>query len=181
MKSKRRSPHKNKKSPQKNRSNKKSSYMKDIKYIESQEDIEKLCNEIYELNSHIKEDIISNAVFNKNNKIKSWNLSSNDIKSLPESFGYLKIEGNLNLSNNELKTLPESFGNITVGGYLDLAHNNFKTLPNSFGNIKLSGSLYLNNNKLEILPDSFGNLQVGKLYLQNNNLKTLFSKIFLLL
>ena len=51
-------------------------------------------------------------------------LRSNNLQSLPESFGRLKIGGGLNLRSNSLRTLPESFRNIKVGQNLNLRGNN---------------------------------------------------------
>jgi Leucine-rich repeat (LRR) protein len=101
-------------------------------------------------------------------------LESNQLASLPESFGNLKVGGNLYLHNNQLASLPESFGNLKVGGNLYLYNNQLASLPESFGNLKVGGSLYLYNNQLASLPESFGNLKVGgNLYLHNNQLASL--------
>ena len=83
------------------------------------------------------------------------------VRSLPENFGNLEVEGDLNLRLNKLTSLPESFGNLKVGGNLQLSFNQLTSLPESFGNLKAGGSLYLGNNKLTSLPESFGNLKVG--------------------
>jgi len=101
-------------------------------------------------------------------------LYNNNLTSLPESFGNLKIGGGLWLSNNNLTSLPESFGNLKIGGYLWLANNKLKSLPESFGNLKIGGSLWLSDNNLTSLPESFGNLKIGDdLSLSNNNLTSL--------
>ena len=51
-------------------------------------------------------------------------LSSFNIEHLPESFGNLKIEGDLDLSDNALETLAKKFGNIN--SILDLSKMNFE-------------------------------------------------------
>ena len=108
-------------------------------------------------------------------------LSGTKIRTLPESFGNIKVGGNLDLSNNELESLPESFGNIKFGGNLDLSRNQLESLPESFGNIKFGGNFDLSNNKLESLPKSFGNIKFGgNLDLSRNQLNLLpesFKKI----
>ncbi len=74
----------------------------------------------------------------------------------------VEVEGNLGLENNNLKSLPESFGNLKIGGGLWLGENNLTSLPESFGNLKIRGSLYLEQNNLTSLPESFGNLMITK-------------------
>ena len=71
---------------------------------------------------------------------------------MPESFGNLKVGGDLSLSNNQLTSLPESFGNLKVGGDLYLGNNQLTSLPESFGNLKVGGGLYLSYNQLTKIP-----------------------------
>ena len=101
-------------------------------------------------------------------------LSNNNLTSLPESFGNLKIGGDLWLSNNNLTSLPESFGNLKIGDSLWLQGNELTSLPESFGNLKIGGGLFLDNNNLTSLPESFGNLKIdGTLWLSDNQLTSL--------
>ena len=101
-------------------------------------------------------------------------LRDNNLTSLPESFGNLKIRGSLWLGENNLTSLPESFGNLKIGGGLYLNHNNLTSLPESFGNLMINGTLSLGYNKLASLPESFGNLKIGgDLSLSNNKLTSL--------
>jgi len=101
-------------------------------------------------------------------------LNDNELTSLPESFGNLKIGGRLGLNRNELTSLPESFGNLKIGGDLLLRYNNLKSLPESFENLKIVDSLWLDRNNLKSLPESFGNLKIGgDLCLDNNELTSL--------
>ena len=101
-------------------------------------------------------------------------LNDNELTSLPESFGNLKIGGRLGLNRNELTSLPESFGNLKIGGDLLLRYNNLKSLPESFENLKIGDSLWLDRNNLKSLPESFGNLKIGGgLFLGNNKLTSL--------
>ena len=74
------------------------------------------------------------------------------ISQLPESFGYLRIDGYLDLEGNELTSLPESFGSLTLGGFLDFDGNDLTSLPESFGSLTLGGDLYLSGNQLTLLP-----------------------------
>ena len=97
------------------------------------------------------------------------NLRYNKLTSLPESFGNLEVKGGLYLMHNQLTSLPESFGDLEVGGDLTLSFNQLTSLPESFTNIKVGGGLYLNRNKLTSLPESFGNIKVGRtLWLHRN-------------
>ena len=114
---------------------------------------------------------------NQNIYIDSLNFEIFGVRKLPDSFGNLKVKGDLNLSsyimnekdNNgylinldyQFKSLPNSFGNIEVGGNLDLSGNELKTLPKNFGNIKVGGYLNLHYNQLTSLPTSFGKIKVG--------------------
>jgi Leucine-rich repeat (LRR) protein len=101
-------------------------------------------------------------------------LDNNNLTTLPESFGNLKVGGDLLLRHNKLTSLPESFGNLKIGGYLSLSYNKLTSLPDSFGNLKIGSDLYLHNNKLTSLPESFGNLKIGGvLWLYGNELTSL--------
>ncbi len=105
-------------------------------------------------------------------------LSNNQLTTLPESIGNLKVGGGLDLYNNQLTTLPESIGNLKVGGDLYLYNNQLTTLPESIGNLKVGGNLHLSNNQLTTLPESIGNLKVGgNLHLSNNQLTNAKPKI----
>jgi Leucine-rich repeat (LRR) protein len=48
------------------------------------------------------------------NKVRSLNLASNRLSTLPESIGKLTLLTSLDLSNNGLSTLPESIGKLTL-------------------------------------------------------------------
>ena len=101
-------------------------------------------------------------------------LENKNLKSLPKSFGNLKIGGGLYLEHNNLTSLPESFGNLKIKGSLSLGCNKLASLPESFGNLKINGTLSLGDNKLTSLPDSFGNLKIGGgLYLDIYNPKSI--------
>ena len=62
------------------------------------------------------------------------------------------VKGNLALNGNNLTSLPESFGNLKIGGSLWLHRNELTSLPESFGNLKIGGNLWLHNNNLTSLP-----------------------------
>ena len=102
------------------------------------------------------------------------NLSYQCLSSLPDSFGHLVVGGNLDLGHQQLSSLPESFGNLVVGGKLNLSHNQLESLPESFDNLVVRGDLRLDKNELQSLPESFANLKVGgELHLAHNQLESL--------
>jgi hypothetical protein len=103
-------------------------------------------------------------------------LSRNNIKSLPQSFGNLKIGGSLHLEYNNLKYLPQSFSNLEIGCNLHLDRNKLIFLSDSFGNLKVGCSLYLERNKLMSFPDSFFSSGLYKKVKDIKNLDELHSK-----
>ena len=149
-----------------------------VYFITTYEDFSPVVNEIFKLNynsSGLTFEELMNCVTFNNNNIVHINFEDKRINRLPESFGNIKITGDLNLSNNIFQTLPESFGNIIVGGNLYLTDNYYlETLPESFRNITVNGDLNLAGNHLKTLPESFGNIIVGgDLILNDNLLRTL--------
>jgi len=79
-------------------------------------------------------------------------LEDNKLETLPEHFSNLQGVNWLDLSNNRLKSLPDSFGLIRLGngdtvskedaqkGSLDLCRNALQSLPESFGTFAKSGA-----------------------------------------
>ena len=92
--------------------------------------------------------------------IVQLHLSNSNIRILPISFCYLKIQNHLSLQDNQLTSLPEAFGLIKIGGHIRLHHNQLTSLPESFSSINIEGSLYLNDNQLTSLPESFSSINV---------------------
>ena len=81
--------------------------------------------------------------FGEDGRLEHWDLSFCKIGKLPELFNTL-VCGSLDLSSNNLQSLPESFGNITLGDDLNLCDNRqLKGVPNSFPNVK-GEVLYIN-------------------------------------
>lgn len=91
-------------------------------------------------------------------------LNSNQLRSLPESFGHITVAGDLQLNYNELESLPESFGRITVGGSLSLSNNEVHSLPESFGHITVGGDLWLKSWYGDIGPAM---MRAGELHYPN--------------
>ena len=132
--------------------------------------------------------------------LRSLDISSSDIESLPDWIGDLQSLTNLSLFGNEnLKILPDSIGNLKNLTSLSLIRNKnmetvpdiigsltnlelltldnmpVKNLPNGLVNLKNLKSLNLDNSIMEKLPDWIGGLRsLTKLSLKNcGNLKTL--------
>ena len=102
---------------------------------------------------------ILNALTNdQRNALRVLNLNSNQLTSLPESFGNLSALTELYLYNNQLISLPDSFVNLIALTELYLNNNQLTSLPDSFENLSALAVLYLRYNQLNTLPDSFGRL-----------------------
>ena len=71
------------------------------------------------------------------------------ITRIPESFGDLKIDGDVLLDRNDLISLPVSFGDLEVTGDLHLNNNRFHFLPQNFYRISVGGTLMLTGNDLK--------------------------------
>ncbi len=97
-------------------------------------------------------------------------LNNNRISHIPD-MGAMPALWNFNLSYNQLESLPESFGNLTRVSYLYLGHNLLTELPSSFENLSTIRMLGLNANRLTSAPVSLcflGNLR--ELFLFDNEI-----------
>ena len=104
----------------------------------------------------LNETYVDMAVMIRHNNVSnSVDASSKDGKYVCD----LTLSGNLFLGQNQLRTLPESFGSLKVGGDLDLGQNQLRTLPESFGSLTVGRSLFLDRNQLRTLPESFPNVK----------------------
>lgn len=134
--------------------------------------------------------------------LKVLNLSSNNIKELPNKFFKLKylrelILGNnklrfipnsicqlryleeLWIGNNKLSCLPKELGQLTNLKSLILSHNRLRCLPDSMSHLKSLKDLGLNSNKLTNLPESLSNLNsLESLFLGDNLFKKVPKLIF---
>eukprot|EP00658_Telonema_sp_P-2_P039779 TRINITY_DN2841_c0_g1_i2.p1 TRINITY_DN2841_c0_g1~~TRINITY_DN2841_c0_g1_i2.p1 ORF type:complete len:297 (-),score=72.51 TRINITY_DN2841_c0_g1_i2:223-1113(-) len=119
--------------------------------------------------------------FSEDGTLKTWDLNACELASLPESFGAVRLTGDLILKHNQLTMLPASFGRVQLGGELLLHHNNLSALPDSFGELRGGGDIDLQSNQLSTLPLSMGDMHIhGDLDLHDNMLSSLpehFSKI----
>ncbi|SDF77777.1 Leucine-rich repeat (LRR) protein [Pedobacter terrae] len=109
-------------------------------------------------------------------KLETFEITSNKLRSLPDSFAGLTVLKTLSINGTGLQSLPENFGNLPNLERLTL-HGSFTKLPNSFGNLSKLNNLMLGG-KAESLPESFGNLlQLSYFNAQSSSLKTLPNSI----
>ena len=76
-------------------------------------------------------------------------LSSCELKHLPESFGNLKSLRYLDLYNNKLTDLPDTFGSLEFLEFLNLEDNNIRYLPNSLGELSHLKNINVSKNPLQ--------------------------------
>ncbi|KAH3866966.1 leucine-rich repeat protein lrrA-like [Dreissena polymorpha] len=101
-------------------------------------------------------------------------LTSSDLKRIPESVIENKHVVKLLLDFNEIEFLPEEFGLLTSLKTFSASGNNFTALPDSIGDLVNLEDLDLNENRLSKLPDSFCKLdKLKSLKLKSNILETL--------
>jgi len=91
--------------------------------------------------------------------LKEMSLFANPIKTLPDSIGDLESLENLYLADNEIESIPESIGNLKNLRILNFGRNRITEIPSSIGNMTNIEQLYLDNNKIKVIPDSIGNLK----------------------
>jgi internalin A len=139
------------------------------------------------LSSLVELDIAANKVGLSNESVqriselvslKSLDLSSNSIVSIPEDFGKLVNLESLDLSGNSISDLPRSFANLKSLKTLRLDGNNFSDIPTAISELHQLVLLDLSINKLASIPDWFGEQSsIARLYLSVNKLETLPSAI----
>ncbi|KRY57589.1 Leucine-rich repeat protein soc-2 [Trichinella britovi] len=86
------------------------------------------------------------------------NLSTNQLRLLPDDIDKLQNLEILIMSNNYIKRLPSSIGNLKKLRELDLEENELESLPNEIGFLLNLTKLLVQSNKLTSLPRTIGNL-----------------------
>ena len=127
--------------------------------------------------SHIHPD-----VWGFSEKLVALDVSFNNLTSLPEELGILRLLTNLNCSCNQINSLPSSIGRLQTLKIFKANGNKIApSLPDEIGQCINLTILNLNENQLEYLPDTIVNcFNLTSLSLQNNNMKKLPSKLSLL-
>ncbi|XP_003379446.1 putative leucine Rich repeat-containing domain protein [Trichinella spiralis] len=84
------------------------------------------------------------------------NLSTNQLRLLPDDIDKLQNLEILIMSNNYIKRLPLSIGNLKKLRELDLEENELESLPNEIGFLLNLTKLLVQSNKLTSLPRTIG-------------------------
>jgi len=85
-------------------------------------------------------------------KLAFLDFSYNELKSVPESFGTLKLNV-LKLANNNLQYLPDEIWNNGMIFHLELDNNNVSVISSAIKNAKSLMLFYISNNSLSTLPN----------------------------
>jgi len=155
-------------------------------------------NQVYRLNLSNQTIQIPDTIWAKFTNLEYLSLKNDHLKQVPAGIGYIKTLKVLDLSGNDFKMLPLTFGNlsnlqelfINDDKYFDLEgnietidkiatltslhieNNGLKSLPKNIFNLHHIESLYLNNNKFKQLPTELNKLDNLKyLDLQDNKLR----------
>ncbi|RUS89596.1 hypothetical protein EGW08_002614 [Elysia chlorotica] len=106
--------------------------------------------------------------------LSSLDLSHNQLRVLPESFGLLFHLAEIHMQYNRLAALPESFLHLVKLEKIDLSHNEIRQLPENIGNMEKLSRLNVSHNKLKTLPLSLGSpmCRVHLLLAQQNRLES---------
>lgn len=114
------------------------------------------------------------SIWTLRDKVKSLDLSYNNLQSLPEEIRNIRRLIELNCEINQINQLPENIGKLRSLKVLKLSSNRLSTIPDAIGNCCNLKELHLDNNEIEILPKTIGNcINLETLKLQNNSLKDL--------
>ncbi|CAL1534564.1 unnamed protein product [Lymnaea stagnalis] len=101
-------------------------------------------------------------------------LSHNQLRSLPESFGLLFHLKEIQFQHNQLISLPDSFVHLVKLEKADLSYNEIRQLPEKIGTMERLVRLNVIHNKLKELPLSLGSpfSHVKLLLAQQNRLES---------
>jgi Leucine-rich repeat (LRR) protein/protein-tyrosine phosphatase len=115
------------------------------------------------------------ANINHQVKLKTLNLSENQIVSIPYEVKSLCCLKELKLNKNLIKNIPDHFQFFDDLETLDLSQNKIDSIDHSIGRLKNLKTLLLNGNNLTLLPIEFGDLiNLEYLDLSDNKLFHLF-------
>jgi len=101
-------------------------------------------------------DLILSSKMGDLKNLETFEITSNKLRGLPDSFSALSALKSLKISALNLQSIPENFGNLRNLETLTL-YGSFTKVPASFGNLGKLSVLFLGG-KAETLPESFGDL-----------------------
>lgn len=111
----------------------------------------------------------------------SLDLSSLELKEIPEDVYKLVNLEELNLENNEISTVPLCVAKLKNLKYFCVSHNRIKTISDGIGKLSKLEILEIDGNQLTSLPKSITKLKnLVSLDVQENHLKKLPEDIYLL-
>jgi internalin A len=110
----------------------------------------------------------SNKLLKHSSEAKVLDLSSLDLKKLPESVRRLQDLEVLDLENNLLDELPEWIGELEGLKAINLTNNRLQGMPQQIVNLQRLAAIYLDNNSLTSLPSSLLNLPINDISLNAN-------------
>ena len=104
---------------------------------------------------------ILNKAFGTNKSFGDWfnlktlDLASKKLTSLPKELGQLQSLQRLYLSNNKLTSLPKELGQLQSLEELYMSNNKLTSIPKELGQLQSLKFIYLRNNQLTSLPEAF--------------------------
>lgn len=117
---------------------------------------------------------VDSGCFNLLNQISILDISFNQLQTLPDEIGMLKMVTNLNCACNALQSIPSAIGRLRRLKILNLTGNRLNSLPDDIGKCHRLSTIYLNENRVDELPASLGQcISLKELHLDNNVLTSL--------
>lgn len=113
------------------------------------------------------------ATFGNLTGLSKLNLECNRLRRIPETLSRLNIK-TLNLNSNDLVTLPHCISSMPKLEQLSCNDNKLKYLPSSISESESLKAIHVCNNRIMELPDTLGGLgSLTNLWLDFNNLTAL--------
>jgi len=117
---------------------------------------------------------VDSGCFTLVNRVCILDMSFNQLRTLPDEIGMLKMVTNLNCACNVLESIPPAIGRLRRLKILRLNGNMLKSLPDDIGSCHGLTTIYLNENRVDELPASVGQcISLKELHLDNNMLTSL--------
>jgi Leucine-rich repeat (LRR) protein len=97
-------------------------------------------------------------------KLKSINLSGNNLAQFPDSLCECFNLKYLYLQNNKIRHIPSAIGKLTKLKFLCIHSNKLQEIPRELGECTQMSKLSLKDNEFSSLPSSLGNMQNLKVF-----------------